>query len=1785
MVKQAYVGDVPETFRRLIFWFTSRGVNRNSLLVGNTGLVLSLVFLVLPISGLAQTSQSVWLSNVSASVNEGGYISFTVNRTTSPDSALDVTVNISPVTPIEGFNILLNGDDTDGIDVDVTIPANSSTATATVATIDDHIVNSDVSVEVEIEQTEGVLLIGTADRPLSATSRVVNNDIYILGVTLEPPYQSRKTIAEGDSVEFRFMRCVGFDEQELIQSCADADESSPRPGAVSPPALTERIVVTTKGDFFSGDNLFDTTNSVDAVTFSGGQFYKNYTITTVDDNFYEEDGNLEVQTFPTDLPGGTRFVRIDVRNDDPQPQVRLELSPASINEADDPTTDNEEHKTTVTASLNHASNVATTVTVSVDLVLPAQSSDYSISSNRVLTIAAGQTASTGTVTITAVDNYWDTQDKTLKVKGVSSNTVGVSGPADATLTIIDDDTRGVTISPTELEIDEGDSGTYTVVLDSQLNADFVVAPVRTPDESDVTVSGRLTFTPADWNIAQTVTVNAAPDSDASDDTAVIRHDTFARPGNYFGVPAGTVNVTVDDDETVSDRVVLSVSPTSVAESADATVITVTATLNGGTRDAETPVVVNAGSGTATSGTDFAAVSAFTITIPADTASHTGAFSLDPTQDTVDESDETVAVDGSTSVDGLSVTGAQVTITDDDVSPTVTLALSDASIGEDGGVSTVTASLDHASGVATTVTVSVEPNSPATSSDYNISSNRVLTIAAGETASTGTVTISAVDNDVDAADKTVQVKGSASNTLGVTNPSDVSLTLEDDDTRGVSLSASSLEIDEGGENTYTVVLDTEPTASVTVTPSRSSGDNDVTVSGPLTFSTSNWSSAQTVTVSAAQDADPDDDAAAIGHSVSGGDYASFAAGTVSVTVDDDEEASDSVTLTVSPTELAESASATEITVTATLNGGTRNATTPVVVAVGSGTATSGTDFAAVSAFTITIPANAASHTGAFRLDPTQDSIDEPDETVNVDGSTTINGLAITDTTVTITDDDAAPTVTLALSDASISENGGASTVTASLDYASSVATTVTISVEPDSPATSSDYNLSTNQVLTIAAEQTESTGTVTVTAVDNDVDATDKTMNVTASVNNAQGFVQPSSVQLTIEDDDTRGVTLSRDELGIDEGDSGTYTVKLDTEPTASVTVMPSRTSGDTDVTVSGALTFTTDNWKTAQTVTVSAAQDADPDDDAAVIGHSVTGGDYASFAAGTVSVTVDDDETASDTVTLTVSPNELAESAVATDIMVTATLNGGTRSATTPVTVNVGSGTATSGTDFAAVGAFTITIPANAASQTGTFSLDPTQDTVDEPDETVAVDGSTTVSGLSVTDTTVTITDDDDAPTVTLSLSDDSISEDGGVSTVTASLDHASSVATTVTISVDPDSPATGSDYTLSTNNVLTVAAGQTASTGTVTVTAVDNDVDAANKTVQVKGDTANTLGVTGPPDVTLTLEDDDTRGVTLSRNDLEFDEGDSGTYTVKLDTEPTASVTVTPSRSNGDTDVTVSGALTFTTLDWRSAQTVTVRAAQDNDPDDDTAEIGHAVAGGDYASFAADSVSVTVDDDETASDTVTLTVSLDELAESAAATDITVTATLNGGTRNAITPVTVNVASGTATSGTDFGTVTAFTITIPANTASQTGTFSLDPTQDTVDEPDETVAIDGSTSVAGISITDTTVKITDDDDEPTVTLALSDSSIDENGGVSTVTASLDHASSVATTVTISVEPDSPATSSDYNLSTNNVLTVAAGQTASTGTVTVTAVDNDVDAANKTVQVKGDGRRRQHDSG
>jgi hypothetical protein len=75
----------------------------------------------------------------------------------------------------------------------------------------------------------------------------------------------------------------------------------------------------------------------------------------------------------------------------------------------------------------------------------------------------------------------------------------------------------------------------------------------------------------------------------------------------------------------------------------------------------------------------------------------------------------------------------------------------------------------------------------------------------------------------------------------------------------------------------------------------------------------------------------------------------------------------------------------------------------------------------------------------------------------------------------------------------------------------------------------------------------------------------------------------------------------------------------------------------------------------------------------------------------------------------------------------------------------------------------------------------------------------------------------------------------------------------------------------------------------------------------------------------------------------------------VALATKPSGEVTVTIS-GHASTDVTLSGTtlinnqLTFTVDDWNVAQTVTVKAAHDDDGSADTATLTHTASGGDYA-------------------------------------------------------------------------------------------------------------------------------------------------------------------------------------------------------------------------------------------
>ena len=470
-----------------------------------------------------------------------------------------------------------------------------------------------------------------------------------------------------------------------------------------------------------------------------------------------------------------------------------------------------------------------------------------------------------------MDNDVDAANKTVTVSATATGGNGVANPADATLTVTDDDTRGVTVTGVSLTMDEADkAGTqdtredqdsYTVVLDSE-PTDDVRINITAPDMVTLSPTS-LTFTPANWNVAQTVTataVNDAIDNAGNERTGNITHAVVEGDSDYAGVAAESVAVTVNDD---------------------------------------------------------------------------------------------------------------------DGTPVVTLKLTPATIAEsgDGNSTTVTATLSGASSQAVTLTVAASAVSPAAAGDFTLSGT-TLTIAAGATESTGTVTITAVDNDVDAANKTVTVSATATGGNGVANPADATLTITDDDTRGVTVTGGTLTMDEadkaGTQDTredqasYTVVLDSEPTDDVRI---DITAPDMVTLSPTsLTFTPANWNVAQTVTATAVNDAIDNagnERTGNITHAVVEGDsdYAGVAAERVAVTVNDDD-GTPVVTLELDPASIAESGDGNSTTVTASLSGASSQAITLTVAASAVSPAAAG-DFT-LSGTTLTIAAGATESTGTVTI---------------------------------------------------------------------------------------------------------------------------------------------------------------------------------------------------------------------------------------------------------------------------------------------------------------------------------------------------------------------------------------------------------------------------------------------------------------------------------------------------------------------------------------------------------------------------------------------------------------------------------------------------------------------------------------------------------------------------------------------------------------------------------------------------------------------------------------------------
>ena len=370
------------------------------------------------------------------------------------------------------------------------------------------------------------------------------------------------------------------------------------------------------------------------------------------------------------------------------------------------------------------------------------------------------------------------------------------------------------------------------------------------------------------------------------------------------------------------------------------------------------------------------------------------------------------------------------------------------------------------------------------------------------------------------------------------------------------------------------------------------------------------------------------------------------------------------------------------------------------------------------------------------------------------------------------------------------------------------------------------------------------------------DATDATYTLTADERGKKVKVEVRFVDI-LGGEETRtsaptetlpGVTVSKTALTVTEEDptGDSYTVVLDSQPTATVTVTVAGHAG-TDVTPSPtSLTFTTTTWGTAQTVTVTAGADANTANESVTLTHRAasTDSDYHGITIAGVAVTVTDNDD----------------------------------------------------TNTPATGAPTIT---------GTAQVGETL--------TAVTTGIMDVDGLTNPEykyqwIRVNGTDEEDI------------------------------------------SGENSSTYTL--------GAADLGTTLKVRVTFRDDAKSNTETRTSAATETVVAVAMTTP-------------GVTVSKTELTVTEEDptGDSYTVVLNTQPTATVTVTVAGHAG-TDVTPSPtSLTFTSTTWGTAQTVTVTAADDADLVNETVSLTHSATSmdSDYQGITIAGVEVTVTDNDLA--------------------------------------------------------------------------------------------------------------------------------------------------------------------------------------------------------------------------
>ena len=1569
-----------------------------------------------------------------------------------------------------------------------------------------------------------------------------------------------------------------------------------------------------------------------------------FTLTPVDDSTLESDESISISgtTSKSDTVKGTSVTLAD---DDAS--ITLAAAPSSVTE------DGGAKTVTVTATAASAVEADTAVTIAVgnDGDSATEGTDYSTVADFTLTIKSGKTKGTGTFTLTPTDDdLYEGGSESLTVSG-SATGVRV-GTASVEITDAADNEEvevSLSLKPTRAKECTADTEVW-VTAKLPDSADAVVEDrkitVSVGKSGDGAVSGTdytavtdfdLTIPAGHRSALASFDLKPVNDDDVEGDEKLTVHGTAKRL-KVKNEPQMTL---VDDDQPI---VILTMNPATIPENDTETTVTVTASLFTGdfcgkTHDvaavaparsaasmvgasaaevaravlgpgaravsANSTRTVNVSVGdtgdTATSGTDYTAVSKFTISIPAGKSSGTATFTTTASLDNLLEPSETLTVKGTST--GTTVTPAGGHVADKDKA-TPTLTVSPSSLSESAGATSMTVTVTTG-GVKSSqrfeVPVRVSGGTATAGTDFAKLKDFDLVLAANATSATGTFTLTPTDDTLVEGDETLNV-------IIPNTELSAAVTLTDDDDGTITLSASPSSVPEsGGDESVTVTAATggatfpaDRTVTVTVGDSgdsATSGTDYAAVSSfDITIKAGKTSGSDSFTLTPRQDTIIEGD-----ESITvGGTSTGVTVNSATVTLTDDD--STDITLRVSPSSVSEGAEATEVTVTAVTDGDTFSADRTVTVSVGKNTdsATSGTDYAAVADLDVTLSAGETSGSGTFTLTPKQDTLVEGEEAVTVSGAAT--GLTVNATSATITDDDTAPEINLSTNPSSVSEGASGTTVTVTATfssastYASAKTVSVTVGESTDSATSGTDYAAVTGFDITISAGNSSGIATFTLTPKDDTLVEGDETISVDGT---STGLSVNATTLTLADDDDAPALNLSVNPSSVGEGDSATQvtvtanfsnTNTYTTNKTVTVTVgknTDSATSG-TDYAAVADIDITIYAGKTSGSGTFTLT----PKDDTLVEGNETISVDGAStgLTVNGASVTLTDDD-GPPVVNLSVNPSSVSEGAAATSVTVTATFsNTSTYAAAKTVSITVGDSadSADSGTDYAAVTAFDVTIAAGDSSGNTTFTLTPTDDTVVEGNETLSLSGT---SDLTVNGASMTLTDNDGPPAINLSANPSSVSEGAAATsvTVTASFSNSNTYPAAKTVSVtvgdSADSAISGTDYAAVSAFDVTIAAGKSSGTATFTLTPTDDTVIEGNETISLSG--TSDLTVNG---ASMTLTDDDSTEITLSTNPSSVAEEDSATavtVTAETDGDTFTNDRTVRVKVGSASDSATSGKdyaavtafdITITAGETSATGTFTLTPTEDNIIEGEEA----ISVSGTSTGLTVNAASVTIDDNDEPKIILDIKPFLntdpDKLPESAGATRVTVTAGTTGGVfeLDRQIHVTVGKSGDTAVFGTDYDTPSkAFHVLITASKTKGEKTFTLTPTDDVIVEGDESLTLEGS--AAGLEVTTATITIKDNDDA-NMTLAANPASVSEGAGATsvTVTASTGGVTFPAdrtVTVTVGESGDSATSGTDYAAVADFDVVISTGQNSGTGTFTLTPTDDTLVEGDETIGV------------